>query len=167
MSSKNGTTSKTAVQSSNTKLIVWGLVAVAVVVVGFLLFKPAAGGGVKVVDSAGVVAAQQKGAQVIDVRTPGEYQLGHIPGAINVPVDQIQATAANWDKNATYVIYCATGARSAQAVQYLTAMGFKNLDHFDKGIQAWTGKLESGRTSAGQTIQTSGKPVFIEFYTDS
>ena len=151
----------------NNKLVVWALVAVAIVVVGFLLFKPSGGGGVKVVDTAGVLAAQQKGAQVVDVRTAGEFQLGHIPGAINVPVDQIQTTAANWDKNATYVIYCASGARSAQAVQSLTAMGFTNLDHFDKGIQAWTGKLDSGQAASSQNIQTSGKPVFIEFYTDS
>jgi rhodanese-related sulfurtransferase len=148
------------------RVLVWVLIAAVVAVIGFLLFKPN-GGGVKVVDSAGLIAAQQKGAQVIDVRTPGEYQLGHIPGAINVPVDQIQTTAANWDRNATYVIYCATGVRSAQAVQYLTAMGFKNLDHFDKGIQAWTGKLDTGGQASSQTIPTSGKPVFIEFYTDS
>lgn len=148
------------------KALLWVLVAVVVVVAGFLLFRPG-GSGVKVVDSAGLLAAQQKGAQVVDVRTPGEYQLGHIPGAINVPVDQIQTTAANWDKNATYVVYCATGARSAQAVQYLTSMGFENIDHFDKGIQAWTGKLESGQQASSGTVQTSGKPVFIEFYTDS
>jgi rhodanese-related sulfurtransferase len=167
MASQTTKSGKPAPKSNTLKLIVWALVVVAVVVAGFLLLKPSGGGGVKVVDSAGVLAAQQKGAQVVDVRTPGEFQLGHIPGAINVPVDQIQATAANWDRNATYVIYCATGARSAEAVQYLSAMGFKNIDHFDKGIEAWTGKLESGQVSKSQTIQTSGKPVFIEFYTDT
>ena len=47
-------------------------------------------------------------------------------------------------------------------------MGFKNIDHFAQGIQAWTGKMDSGSSSGqSQTIQTSGKPVFIEFYTDS
>jgi rhodanese-related sulfurtransferase len=153
---------------ASARVLVWVVVLAIVALVGFLLLKPAGGaGGVKVVDSAGLIAAQQAGAQVVDVRTAGEFQLGHIPGAINVPVDQIQATAASWDKKATYVIYCASGARSAQAVQDLAAMGFKNLDHFDKGIQAWTGKLDSGQQSSSQTIQTSGKPVFIEFYTNS
>jgi phage shock protein E len=148
------------------KAIIWVIIAVAVAGVAYLAFKPA--GGVKVVDSAGVIAAQQKGAQVIDVRTQGEFDLGHIPGAKNVPVDTIQSAAANWDRNATYVVYCASGARSAQAVQTLESMGFKNIDHFATGFNGWTGKIESGSaTSAAQTIQTAGKPVFIEFYTDS
>jgi rhodanese-related sulfurtransferase len=149
------------------KAIIWVAVAVAVVVgIGYLLSKPA--GGMRVVDSAGVTAAQQKGAQVIDVRTQGEYDLGHIPGAKNVPVDTIAAAAANWDRNATYVVYCATGVRSAEAVKILTSMGFKNIDHFSAGFNGWTGKIESGSaTAAPQTIPTSGKPVVVEFYTDS
>jgi rhodanese-related sulfurtransferase len=132
-----------------------------------MLFKPASGGGVQNVDSAGLLAAQAKGAQVVDVRTAGEYQLGHIAGSINVPVDEVANTAKSWDRNATYVVYCASGARSAQAVETMRSMGFKNIDHFNQGIQAWTGQLEKGTTTAQQTVQTNGKPVFIEFYTDS
>ena len=148
------------------KAAIWIAIVAAVVGIGFLVLAPA--GGVKNVDSAGVPAAQQKGAQVIDVRTQGEFQLGHIPGAKNVPVDTIASAAANWDRNATYVVYCATGVRSAEAVKTLTSMGFANLDHFAAGFNGWTGKIESGSTSsAPQTIQTAGKPVMIEFYTDS
>jgi phage shock protein E len=149
------------------KALIWIAIAGAVAAVLFFAFKPASGGGVKNVDSAGVTASQGKGAQVIDVRSQGEYELGHIPGAVNVPVDTIQTAAANWDRNATYVVYCATGARSAQAVEMMTAMGFKNIDHFSQGIQAWTGTLDSGAKTSSQTIETSGKPVMIEFYTDS
>ena len=162
------------------KLAIWVVVALAVVAVGYLALKPA-GGGVKTVDSAGLVAAQTSGAQLIDVRTPGEYDLGHIPGAVNVPVDTLQSEAANWDRSKTYVVYCASGARSAQAVDIMTSMGFKNIDHFNKGIVAWTGALD--KTAAPSTgaasspaaapaspsgaIKTSGKPVLVEFYTDS
>lgn len=148
------------------KTIVWIAILAAVVAVGFLAGRPA-GGGVKNVDSAGVIAAQGKGAQLIDVRTKGEYDLGHIPGAVNVPLDTLQGSAANWDRTATYVVYCATGARSAEAVKIMTAMGFKNIDHFAQGVQAWTGKLVTASAASAQTIQTSGKPVMIEFYTDS
>lgn len=148
------------------RTIVWVAIIGAIVAGAYLGFKPA-GAGVKNVDSAGVTAAQAKGAQVIDVRSQGEYDLGHIPGAVNVPVDTLQTAAANWDRSATYVVYCATGARSAQAVEIMKSMGFKSIDHFAQGIQAWTGKLDSGATGADQTIKTSGKPVFIEFYTDS
>ena len=148
------------------KAIPWIAVAAVVIVIGFMVIAPA-GGGIKNVDSVGLVAAQAKGAQVVDVRSAGEYELGHIPGAVNVPVDTVQTTAANWDRNATYVVYCASGTRSAQAVQIMTTMGFKNIDHFAQGIVAWTGKLDSGAKTSSTTIPTSGKPVLVEFYTDS
>lgn len=148
------------------KAIIWIVFAAVAGIVLAFAFRPS-GGGIRVVDSAGVTASQAKGAQIVDVRTAGEYELGHIPGAINVPVDQIQVTAANWDRTKTYVIYCATGARSAQAVSMMQAMGFTNLDHFAAGIQAWTGKLDSGNTKATGTVETAGKPVMIDFYTDS
>jgi rhodanese-related sulfurtransferase len=167
------------------KAAIWVVVALAVVAVGYLALKPA-GGGVKTVDSAGLVAAQAKGAQLIDVRTKSEYDLGHIPGAVNVPVDTLQSEAANWDRNAAYIVYCATGARSAQAVETMTAMGFKNIEHFAQGIQAWQGQLDKTEAPAAQggsttpaapaasapaaasgKIQTAGKPVVVEFYTDS
>lgn len=147
------------------KTIAWIAVVAVLGVIGFLALKPA--GGLKNVDSAGVVAAQAKGAQVVDVRSAGEFELGHIPGAINVPVESVQTAAANWDRNATYVVYCASGARSASAVATMQSMGFTNIDHFATGIQAWIGKLESGTQNTVQNIETSGKPVFIEFYTNS
>ena len=126
------------------KVIVWVVIAAAVAGVLFLAFKPASGGGVKNVDSAGLIAAQEKGAQVIDVRSQGEYDLGHIPGAVIVPVDTLQTAAANWDRNATYVVYCATGSRSAEAVSIMTAMGFKNIDHFARGRSGVDGQARHG-----------------------
>jgi rhodanese-related sulfurtransferase len=146
----------------------WVLIAVAVIAIGMLLFRPAtsgSGGGIRKVDSAGLVAAQKAGAQVIDVRTSGEFGLGHIPGAINVPVDQIRQAAAGWDKNGSYVVYCASGARSAQAQSDLQSMGFKNVADLTGGIAAWAGGLEKGSSSSARTVPTSGKAVFIEFYT--
>jgi len=150
------------------KAIVWmAIVAVIAVVIG-LVMKPS-GGGVKNVDAAGVTAAQADGAQIIDVRSAGEYEMGHIPGAVNVPVDEVQTTAAAWDKDARYVVYCATGSRSAAAVATMQSLGFKNIDHFAQGIQAWTGELEKGATSAAPAgaIQAGTKPIFIEFSTTS
>jgi rhodanese-related sulfurtransferase len=148
------------------KAIIWIVLAAALGVGVFFAFRPS-GGGIKVVDAAGVTASQAKGAQVVDVRSAGEYEMGHIPGAINVPVDEVQTTAANWDKTKTYVVYCATGARSAAAVATMQSMGFTNIDHFAAGIQAWTGKLDTGTAKATGTVPTSGKPVMVEFYTNS
>lgn len=149
------------------RVLPWIAVAAVAVVIAFLAFMPAIGGRLKNVDSAGLLAAQAKGAQVVDVRTSGEYQLGHIPGAVNVPVEQLQAAARSWDRKATYVVYCASGARSAEAVKIMQSMGFTSIDHFNEGISAWTGQLEKGQTTSQQAVPTNGKPVFIEFYTDS
>ena len=147
------------------KALPWIVLGAALALIGILLFQPKAGGGFTKVDSAGLVALQQKGAQVIDVRTPGEYQLGHIVGSVNVPVDQLQASAASWNRDSQYVVYCASGARSAQAQQIMQQMGFKDVADLTGGVATWTGQLEKGAASAQQTIPTSGKPVFIEFYT--
>jgi len=150
------------------KATIWIVLAVAIAAGVFFAFRPSGGGGgIRTVDAAGVTKSQSAGAQVVDVRTSGEYQLGHIPGAINVPVDEIAQTAASWDRAKTYVVYCATGSRSAAAVATMQSMGFKNIDHFAAGIQAWTGKLDTGTAKATGTIETAGKPVMIEFYTNS
>jgi rhodanese-related sulfurtransferase len=147
------------------KTIVWVLVAVAVIVIGALLMRPSSGGGMTKVDSAGLIDAQKKGAQIIDVRTVGEFQMGHIAGAINVPVDELQSKAASWNRDTSYVVYCASGARSADAQNTMQTMGFKNVADLSGGIATWTGTLEKGASTSEQTIQTSGKPVLIEFYT--
>lgn len=148
------------------KTILWVAIAVLVVAVGFLVLRPSAG-GIMNVDAAGAQKAIDAGVQVIDVRTAGEYQLGHLPKAINVPVDQIETQASSWDKEATYLVYCATGARSQVAVDLMKSMGFKNIKHFNAGVQAWSGQLEKGSSAGSATIETAGTPVFVEFFTSS
>jgi predicted sulfurtransferase len=64
-------------------------------------------------------------------------------------------------------VYCATGSRSATAVETMRHMGFKKIAHFSAGIQAWSGKLDSGAQTSDQKIPTSGAPVLVEFFTDS
>jgi rhodanese-related sulfurtransferase len=147
------------------KALPWILLGAAVAIIGILLFQPSSSLGFKKVDSAGLLALQAKGAQIIDVRTAGEFALAHIPGAVNVPVDQLHASAASWNRSANYVVYCASGVRSAQASDIMKAMGFRNVADLSGGIATWTGQTVKGAATAQQTIPTSGKPVFIEFYT--
>jgi len=151
------------------KAIPWIVVGAVVLAIAFFAFKPASSGPT-VVDVKGVQKAAASGARIVDVRSVGEFEGGHIPGAQNVPLDQFQSVASQWDKNAPVLVYCQTGARSAEAVAMLKQAGFTKILHFDKGIVAWTGSLEqgSGSSAAPSTtvaLKPSATPVMYEFYT--
>lgn len=109
------------------------------------------------------------GARLVDVRTSAEFEGGHIPGAENVPVDQVAATLGSWDKSQPIVVYCATGSRSVPAMQTLVSAGFTSVYNLTAGIVAWDGELSSGPAGAVATAaepSASGLPVLYEFYTD-
>lgn len=68
------------------------------------------------------------GARLLDVRTPGEFASGHIPGAINVPVQELERRLAEvGGKDQEIVIYCRSGNRSATAKRMLAQAGFSKL----------------------------------------
>ena len=152
------------------KWVIWGVVAVALVVGLFLLMRPASGGGKGVVnvDAAKVQELVDSGdARIVDVRTAAEYEGGHLKNAENVPVDQLASAASGWDRSEPLLVYCATGARSASAASQLQSMGFKTIYDFSQGLVAWQGDLETGaQVAQNEPIQTSGKPVMYEFFTD-
>ena len=67
----------------------------------------------------------EAGAVVLDVRSPAEYAQGHIPRAINLPLDEItRAGAIVPDRDQPIVLYCSAGVRSARAAAVLTAGGW-------------------------------------------
>ncbi len=68
-------------------------------------------------------------AIIIDVRTPEEFAAGHLEGALlyNVQDPPFEANIAALDATATYVVYCRSGNRSAQAIERMKALGFVNL----------------------------------------
>jgi len=80
------------------------------------------------------------GAIVIDVREIDEFNQGHIVGAINLPLNQIDTIT--YDKDTTIILYCATGVRSQEAVKKLSDMGYTNLYNLDGGLLNWGDKLE-------------------------
>jgi phage shock protein E len=65
---------------------------------------------------------------IIDVRSPMEYASGHVEGSLNLPLDRFVDAYANviQEKAKQVVVYCASGARSGQAVQFLLAQGYAN-----------------------------------------
>jgi rhodanese-related sulfurtransferase len=83
-----------------------------------------AGGG----GSAAAHAAVARGALLLDVRTPGEFASGHLPGAVNVPIDALEAEAGEIAAGREVVVYCRSGRRSAMAARLLTARGHAVID---------------------------------------
>ncbi len=86
--------------------------------------------------------AADKAAVIVDVRTPAEFADGHIPGAVNLPLDDITAKAGTMlpDKNATLLVYCRSGARSRSASMQLVQMGYTGVHDFG-GIINWPGPV--------------------------
>lgn len=106
-------------RSGRTRLLVAAVLAVAAVA-GYLLFvrnnAPAA------LDARALVA---RGALLLDVRTPEEFQQGHLPSAVNVPVQELERRLAEVVSPARdVVVYCRSGRRSKQAADLLKAHGF-------------------------------------------
>src|SRR6185436_1092879 len=77
------------------------------------------------------------GAQVIDVRTPGEYVGGHVPDALNIPHMSVLARQAELAKDKDLVFICQMGSRSALACEFAAAAGFKELFNVEGGTEAW------------------------------
>jgi len=68
------------------------------------------------------------GARVVDVRTPDEFADGAYPGAVNIPLASLASRAGELGpKDGPIVLYCASGARSAQAARLLKQAGFTNV----------------------------------------
>ncbi len=67
------------------------------------------------------------GAQIIDVRTPGEYQGGHIKGSKNIPLQVLTAKTTTLDKTKPIITCCASGMRSASAKSVLLKNGFTEV----------------------------------------
>ena len=69
----------------------------------------------------------EKGALVIDVRTPAEFAQGHLDNAINYPLSELATHFANIEKDQPIVLYCRSGNRSGQAYQFLRDQGFTQI----------------------------------------
>ncbi len=79
---------------------------------------------------------------LVDVRTQEEYDEGHIEGALLLPLDQLETLSEEQltDKDATILVYCRSGNRSAQASKILIDLGYQNVYDFG-GIIDWPGEI--------------------------
>ena len=75
---------------------------------------------------------------LVDVRRVDEFAAGHIDGAVLMPLDTLPASYSKLSKDTTLVVYCRSGHRSAQAVQFLHAHGYIKAVSLNGGYLAWT-----------------------------
>jgi len=67
------------------------------------------------------------GAIIVDVRTKGEYQQGHIKGSVNIPLNTLAGELSKLKKGHPIITYCASGMRSAQAKGILQSRGYADV----------------------------------------
>ena len=117
---------------------------------------------------------------LLDVRTPEEYAMNHIPGSnnLNVNASDFEAQVKTIDKNSEIFVYCKSGSRSADAATILNQLGFTKVYNLDGGILAWQGANKpvetapSQQNTNGYTMESynavidSNKVVLVDFYAD-
>ena len=116
------------------------LVLAALVVIGFLLKQTSQ------IAPADALEYLGKGAMVVDVRSPGEYNTDHLPNTINIPLDVIESALPQrvGDKNQVLLLHCQSGVRSAIAMRRVKAIGYANAFNL--------GSLARAREILGKTL---------------
>lgn len=76
---------------------------------------------------------------VLDVRTPGEYAAGHIPGGVLVDFQaaDFAERLGELDRDRSYLVHCQSGGRSSTAFEQMKELGFTSIYHLDGGMRAW------------------------------
>jgi rhodanese-related sulfurtransferase len=74
---------------------------------------------------------------VLDVRSPEEFAAGHVPGAVNIPHDQVASRLAEIPKDKEVVLYCRSGRRAGLAAETLEANGYKDLRLMQGDMAGW------------------------------
>jgi rhodanese-related sulfurtransferase len=116
------------------------------------------------------------GPQILDVRTPEEFESNHIANATNSNWlgNSFSVDTQNLDKNKPVFVYCKSGNRSGKAVKKLEELGFKSIYELDGGLLKWeaAGMKKLKSKTEGMTIEeyenllASEKIVLISFKTD-
>lgn len=90
---------------------------------------------------------------ILDVRTPEEYAAGHVPGALNIPHDQIESRLGELVKlkDKEIIVYCRTGRRTALAMDSMAKHGFTRMRHLEGDMNQWQENKLPVQTSAAPT----------------
>lgn len=119
----------------------WMLISIAMASGGMLVW-PLISGGMKAGDlnaSGAVQLINREKAVVVDVCEPAEFAAGHVTGARNIPLADLEAKLPGVVKNKSLplILVCATGARSARAVGIAKKLGYEQAQSLGGGLKAW------------------------------
>ena len=117
-------------------------ILIAVLIVAFLFYSRAQANVPTISSDEAREYLTDSNYQFIDVRTDGEYDSGHIPNSIHIPLQEIQDRMSEIDslKNKNIIAYCRSGARSSKATKILVEAGFDVLN-LSGGVLSWKGDL--------------------------
>lgn len=73
----------------------------------------------------------------LDVRTPEEFAAGHIPGAVNIPVQELATRMSEVPANKRVYVYCRSGKRAAKASAMLARAGYHNIENVPDSMDGW------------------------------
>jgi phage shock protein E len=80
---------------------------------------------------------EQPDVMILDVREQDEWDAGHIPGAVFMPMGQVPDRLSEIPKDKTVIVQCRSGNRSSQVTDFLVQQGFTNVHNMAGGIKAW------------------------------
>jgi len=86
--------------------------------------------------------ASGKKVKVLDVREPAEYAFNRIPGAVSIPLGELESRLGELSPEYEINVVCRTGNRSDMACQLLAEKGFKHVKNVEQGMSEWTGPVE-------------------------
>jgi len=96
---------------------------------------------------------------LLDVRQPEEYEAGHIPGAMLIPLGELEVRLEELERGKKIITYCRSGHRSMAAAIALCELGFKGVHHLEGGILNWLYETISGIPEARPELVTEAADV--------
>ena len=101
------------------------------------------------------------GAYVIDVREVSEYEAGHIPGAVNIPIRELTSNLGSIPLDGPVFVYCASGYRAAMSTAALHMLGYTNVKAYGPSYKAWEAAGEDISTEATE-MGTFLEPIITD-----
>ena len=115
----------------------WLFIAVGALALVLVFRSHASADGAISPNEAATWIKDKKDLQLIDVRTPSEYEAGHLAKAKLIPLQELESRLTEIERSKPILLYCRSGHRSGNALKILVANGYTQAKHMEGGITAW------------------------------